>query len=153
MSAQSVSTALAIALGGFWVGIAAMHAYWGVGGKWFTDRTYPHVPGQRIALPGKLACWAVTPVFLGFAWISVSVGGLAGVGPGAALPELSPGWVLIAGHALAAICLLRAIGEFRYVGFFKRVRGTAFAWWDTRLYSPLCLIVGLATEALVLLQG
>jgi hypothetical protein len=37
----------------------------------------------------------------------------------------------------------RAIGERRYVGFFKRVRGTAFAWWDTRAFSPLCAALSL----------
>jgi hypothetical protein len=40
---------------------------------------------------------------------------------------------------LAALFGARAIGERRYVGFFKRVRGTAFAWWDTRVFSPLSI--------------
>ena len=31
--------------------------------------------------------------------------------------------------------------EFRSFGFFKRVRGTEFAWWDTRVYSPLCIAI------------
>ena len=39
---------------------------------------------------------------------------------------------------LAVLFAGRAIGERRYVGFFKRVRGTEFAWWDTRVFSPLC---------------
>lgn len=46
-------------------------------------------------------------------------------------------WILI------AVFLLRAIGEFRYVGFFKRVKDTQFANLDTRYYSPLCLIISL----------
>jgi hypothetical protein len=33
--------------------------------------------------------------------------------------------------------------EFRLVGFFKRVRGTAFARWDTAFFSPLCLALSL----------
>jgi hypothetical protein len=40
--------------------------------------------------------------------------------------------------------LLRAVGEFRLVGLFKRIRGTAFARWDTWLFSPLCLLIALA---------
>jgi hypothetical protein len=51
---------------------------------------------------------------------------------------------------LAALFLLRSVGEFRLVGFFKRVRGTDFAWWDTRLYSPLCLAMGVAFLAVAL---
>jgi hypothetical protein len=45
--------------------------------------------------------------------------------------------------ALAVLFGGRAIGERRYVGFFKRVRGTAFAWWDTRVFSPLCAALSL----------
>ena len=46
--------------------------------------------------------------------------------------------------ALGGVFLLRAMGEFRLVGFFKRVRGTPFAIWDTWLFSPLCLLLALA---------
>ena len=43
---------------------------------------------------------------------------------------------------------LRAIGDFRYVGFFNRVRDTGFARLDTLAYSPLCaglaVLIGIA---------
>ena len=42
---------------------------------------------------------------------------------------------------VTGLFFLRAIGEFRYVGFFKRVRDTAFAKADTRFYSPLCVFI------------
>ena len=35
-------------------------------------------------------------------------------------------------------------GNFRLVGFFKKVRGTRFATLDTRYYSPLCLFLAAA---------
>ena len=35
----------------------------------------------------------------------------------------------------------RGIGDFRYVGFFKRVKGSLFATRDTYLYSPLCMVL------------
>ncbi len=38
---------------------------------------------------------------------------------------------------------LRAIGEFRFVGFFKRIKDTPFAKADTVYFSPLCLFIGL----------
>jgi len=44
---------------------------------------------------------------------------------------------------LALLLLLRAIGDFRLVGFFKTVRGSRFAWLDSALYSPLCLALAL----------
>jgi tetrahydromethanopterin S-methyltransferase subunit F len=39
---------------------------------------------------------------------------------------------------LAAILVLRTVGDFRYVGMFKRERRTRFAVRDTRIYTPLC---------------
>jgi hypothetical protein len=44
------------------------------------------------------------------------------------------------------ICLLffiRAIGDFKLIGLFKRIHDTGFAWWDTRVYSPLCLLISI----------
>ena len=43
---------------------------------------------------------------------------------------------------LGVVFIARAVGEFNLVGFFKRVRGTTFARWDTRVFSPLCIILG-----------
>ena len=47
-----------------------------------------------------------------------------------------------------SIFLLRAIGEFNYVGFFKKIKDTEFAKADSKLFSPLCLGIG-ATGFLV----
>ena len=55
-------------------------------------------------------------------------------------------------YVLAVGLLGRAIGEFRYVGFFKRVRGSRFAKLDTVVYSPLCLLLAVGV-ALVALQS
>jgi hypothetical protein len=50
-------------------------------------------------------------------------------------------------YALALGLLARAMGDFNYVGFFKRVRGTRFARMDTLLYSPLCLALAVGVAA------
>ena len=64
------------------------------------------------------------------------------------LPFL-PTWVYRTGiWCIALVFLLRAIGEFRYLGFFKQVNDSLFAYWDTVLYTPLCL--GLAISCIVL---
>ena len=47
----------------------------------------------------------------------------------------------IAAWVFAAMFALRAIGDFRYVGFFKRIRDTRFARLDTLAYSPLCAVL------------
>ena len=43
----------------------------------------------------------------------------------------------------ALVFLVRSVGDFRYVGFFKHVVGTPFARLDTLLYSPLCLALAI----------
>lgn len=55
-----------------------------------------------------------------------------------------PTWVMkAAGWLIPLIFLLRAMGDFKYIGFFKKVKETDFAVRDTRFYSPLCLFIGL----------
>ncbi|WP_408098094.1 DUF3995 domain-containing protein [Peredibacter sp. HCB2-198] len=44
--------------------------------------------------------------------------------------------------AVAAVAFLaRAVGEFKYLGFFKKQRGSEFAKWDSWLFSPLCCVL------------
>src|SRR5690606_9305268 len=47
-------------------------------------------------------------------------------------------WLTLAG---ACVFALRALGDFRLVGLTKRVHATAFARWDDRLYTPLCVLL------------
>lgn len=71
----------------------------------------------------------------------------------AALPAALLRWAAVPmpGSLLAAACWVlallftaRAIGDFRYVGFFKRIRGSRFAALDSAAYSPICFLLGLA---------
>jgi len=39
----------------------------------------------------------------------------------------------------SCVFILRSIGEFNYVGFFKRIKNTKFARNDSQYFSPLCL--------------
>ena len=52
---------------------------------------------------------------------------------------LSRGLLVALSSLLAVGLCARAVGEFKYVGFFKRVRGSKFARLDTLVYSPLCV--------------
>ena len=49
---------------------------------------------------------------------------------------------LYSGIFLSTIFILRAIGEFNAVGFFKKIKDTEFAIYGTKYFSPLCLILG-----------
>jgi hypothetical protein len=53
--------------------------------------------------------------------------------------------VLSGRHSTIAIVFAaRGLGDFRWFGLFKRVAHTSFAWWDSRLYVPLCAMLALA---------
>lgn len=44
-------------------------------------------------------------------------------------------------YSKAVIPQIRAIGDFKYVGVFKKVQRTGFARNDTKIYTPLCVII------------
>lgn len=113
--------------------IALLHVYWAFGGRWGAAAAIPEIPGKGAAFRPGFAATLLVALALG-----VAVGLILArieVLPRAWPRALETG-LLWAG---AAVFGLRALGEFRYVGFFARVRDTRFARMDRRLYSPLCL--------------
>jgi len=46
--------------------------------------------------------------------------------------------------AIAALFILRAIGDFKYVGITRQKKQTSFARMDAILYTPLCFFIGLS---------
>jgi hypothetical protein len=105
--------------------LALLHFYWAARGVGANNAAIPHIDGKPAFKPSRAATMAVGLVLLATSAI-----------------VLLQVQLLIAGAA--AVLVLRAIGDFRLVGFFKRVRETRFARLDTLLYSPLCLALGAA---------
>jgi hypothetical protein len=48
-------------------------------------------------------------------------------------------WFSFGSWCISGVFLLRTIGNFKTFGVFKTVQGTTLAFWDTHLYTPLCL--------------
>jgi hypothetical protein len=120
-------------------GLAALHLFWAAGGRWGGAAAIPTAAGggRRILHPSPLGTVAVAAA-LSLAMLVV----LVRVGVWAAP---LPGWLFKwAAWGIALAFLARGVGEFRYVGLFKRVRGTDFALWDTWLFTPLCLFIAAA---------
>jgi hypothetical protein len=81
-----------------------------------------------------------------FAVLVAATAGMVSIGlPSVVLSGLS--------YALALGLLARAVGEFKYVGFFKSVRGSRFATLDTLVYSPLCILLATGVVFVALLRG
>jgi hypothetical protein len=105
----------------------------------------PSANGKALFLPSVGATIAVGIVLFLFAALVAATGVLVpSVVPHIALVDMS--------YVLALGLLARAVGEFKYVGFFKRIRGGRFARMDTLLYSPVCLLLAIGV-ALVATQN
>lgn len=63
-----------------------------------------------------------------------------------------PNWAAAsAGWFISSIFLLRAMGDFKYVGFLKKVRNTPFGEMDSKFYSPLFFTIGILGFAIELI--
>ncbi len=132
---------LAIPLAAILAGLSLLHAYWALGGRWGSAYTVPTVSGRRIFDPTPLATWIVSGL-LGIAVILViGKAGWIATGPPSVVFDIGV-W------GLSIVFFLRAVGNLRSFGFFKTIQGTPFAQWDTWLYSPLCLLLGLLAAGL-----
>lgn len=116
------------------VALAALHVHWALGGRWGSNGVVPDRGGgskEKLFVPGKAMTLLVAAGLFAFATVAVLR---------IAVPAFEP--VRYAVAAVGVVFLLRAIGERRYIGIFKRVRGTTFAKNDDRIFIPLCLFLG-----------
>jgi hypothetical protein len=123
---------LATALMSIFVLLASIHVYWAFGGRIARVAAIPELRGSPSFVPGRFATLLV-------ACALIACAALVGAASGFVDAPLSAGATQWGCFGLAVLLLLRAIGDFRLVGFFKTVRGSRFAWLDSALYSPLCL--------------
>jgi hypothetical protein len=91
--------------------------------------------------PGRLAALGVAVALVAAGLILL---GRAGV----ITPSVPPGVIRMGAWGVALTFAARTIGEFRYVGLFRRVRGTPFAKWDALVFTPLCLVLAVASAAI-----
>ncbi len=123
-------------VGGVLFLVSAMHWYWMAGGTKGSSAAIPARGSELLFRPTKIATGIVATAMAAAGWFVLELGGVVE-------RLLFAGWFhTYGGWALACVFLIRSIGEFRWVGFFKREKGTLFAKWDTVLYSPLCLCIG-----------
>lgn len=117
-------------------GLSLIHFYWALGGSWGLAGVLPtNEQGSRVLAPG-----AIGSAVVGAGLLLFSLFYLLGNSPKTKLPPLAK---TIAAWVIPLIFVLRAIGDFQYVGFFKQITGTQFAQLDTLYFSPLCLFIGL----------
>ncbi|WOA59828.1 DUF3995 domain-containing protein [Bacillus mycoides] len=127
---------IVVAVGLLWF-ISFLHIYWAFGGRWGSAAVIPvkegeHKPAFTPRIWGTLSVAIL--ILLASVIIVVQVGYLQGFEAN----SLSK----IGSIVCALVFIVRAIGDFKFVGFFKKIKHSQFARYDTRFYSPLCLFFG-----------
>ena len=116
--------------------LSGIHFYWLAGGKWGFASSLPFNPSTRDFLfkPSIMATLVVAFGLLLFAFVTFANAGVFSFG-------LDQRYFKWGGLIISIIFLIRAIGDFNYLGFFKRIRETPFAKMDSKFYAPLCLSI------------
>jgi hypothetical protein len=118
--------------------LSALHIYWACGGRWGSQVTVPYKGNRPLFTPSAQATVIVALLLLMAAAILLLR---------IAIPSnMTLEFITRCGAwVLTAVFVLRATGDFHWIGFFKTVRDTGFARLDTWLYSPLCLLLALGS--------
>jgi hypothetical protein len=125
--------------------LGLIHVYWTAAGASGRSVALPERDGRPLFQPSRGGTLAVGAGLLAGALTLLTRVGVVRL----PVPAAWPGW---GSWMLASLFALRAIGEFRYVGLFKRVTDTPFGRWDTWLFTPLCMVIA-AGSALVAAVG
>lgn len=120
-----ITTILLIMMGLF-------HFYWALGGTVGLDKALPTKEGKRLINPGSGLTFFVGTVLVGFSFVAYSL----------YFDAVKSDYMIYTGRMVSALFFLRSVGEFNAVGFFKKIKSTDFAAYDTKYFSPLCLYLG-----------
>lgn len=126
--------------------LSGIHFYWAFGGKWGASAAIPTKDDtQAVMNPGIIATLIVAVGLLAFGLLSLIITGMIHIP--------IPLWLRHSGlWIIMGIFTFRAIGEFNYVGFFKKHKHTKFGKNDSNIYSPLCLLIGILALTLELIR-
>jgi hypothetical protein len=122
--------------------LGLLHFYWAIGGKWAIDAVVPTKPsGEKLFNTSVLSCVVVAVGLWLMSFIHVVNAGLI---------FLNTTFPIIhyATLAMGIIFFIRFVGDFKWVGIFKKVKNSAFARNDSRYYAPLCLFLSISSFVL-----
>jgi hypothetical protein len=117
--------------------LSLIHVYWVFGGKWAIAQAIPtNEDGAHGLTPPPIATIIVSASLMVFALLYLLKSGLIQL-------EVT-GWIFIVGYwFIPVIFIIRAIGDFNYVGIFKKIKQTTFGKADSKIFIPLCLSIGI----------
>jgi Protein of unknown function (DUF3995) len=116
--------------------LAFWHFYMALSPRGGTTGAVPTLDGKPLFVPSRKGTVAVGIALLIVAGLVAATSRLVDLG----IARSALSWM---SYLLAFGLLARAVGDFRYVGFFKRVTQSRFARLDTWVYSPLCVLLAI----------
>ena len=133
---HTIALSIGIPIAGIFVSLGLLHIYWALGRSSASAAVIPFHNGRPLFTPTLATTLLVALALLVCALLVLGSLGILRFG--------LPNWLLRIGvWGVAAAFLLRAIGDFRYLGLFKTVRNTSFARNDSWFYSPLCVVIAI----------
>lgn len=114
--------------------LAGIHFYWAISGVGMEKTLPTDEHGKRVLNPSSKDCVIVGVVLLAFAAVYFIQLGFSSIVAQSQLINVAK-WII------PFIFLIRSIGDFKYVGFFKKIKKTDFAKMDTKIYTPMCCLI------------
>jgi hypothetical protein len=116
--------------------LGLIHFSWVFGNTWGLEASLPTKEfGEKVLNPKKIETAIVGIGLCLFAAFYLDYGIFH-------FGFLSDTVYLVISWIIPSIFLLRSLGDFKYVGFFKKIKNTTFGRMDSKIFSPLCLILG-----------
>ncbi len=102
-----------------------------IGGEFGFSASLPTKPsGERVLNPKKIDSAIVGIGLIAFGIFYVFKSGLVNY-------HISESIMVYGSWIIPSIFMLRAMGDFKYIGFFKSISNTKFGKLDTKFFSPL----------------
>jgi hypothetical protein len=118
--------------------LSGIHFYWVCEGIWTLNAALPtDANGKFLFSPGF-----GSTLLVGFGWLLFEMLNLI-LREWFQIPTINPNLLRYSILTIVIIFLLRSIVDFKYIGFSERLKNSAFARKDDRIYTPLCLLIAL----------
>ena len=114
--------------------LSIIHLSWAVGSTWGLESALPSNPET-----GSLAFRPSTAITLSVSLALLVCTFIYFINPEPGNPK---NWIFDWARLIVPVLfLLRSIGDFKYVGLTKKIKGTRFSRMDTKYYTPFCLLI------------
>ena len=115
--------------------LSCIHFYWSTGGSIGYNSSLPTDENGNVLLaPSSIDCIIVATILLLFAFVYTFT-------LNHSKPKIFNYLIIFGQWGIPILFLIRTIGDFKFVGLFKQVTTTEFAFMDTYYFTPLCLLI------------